>query len=162
MTYVHGHYNDVIMGAIASQITSLTIVYLIVYQTQIKENIKLRVTSLCEGNSPGTGEFPTQIASNAESSFNLMTSSCFCVFSLLLVSLSRLVVWYGLCSHHGVFFRVASVTFGKVGHYLANKKHNSIRIVWLILSIYSIWVCNAENDISWKFNIKIPKPTNIL
>ena len=27
---------------------------------------KLRVTGLCEGNSPGTGELPTQRASNAE------------------------------------------------------------------------------------------------
>ena len=33
-----------------------------------KKTSKLRVTSLCAGNSPGpgTGEFPTQIASNAE------------------------------------------------------------------------------------------------
>ena len=35
-------------------------------QAQIKENIKLRVTGLCVGNSPVTGEFPTQMASNAE------------------------------------------------------------------------------------------------
>ena len=34
------HYHDVIMGPIASQITSLTIIYSTVYQTQIKENIK--------------------------------------------------------------------------------------------------------------------------
>ena len=54
------------MGAIASQITSLTIVYSIVIQTQIKENTKLRVTGLCAGNSPGTGEFPAQMASYAE------------------------------------------------------------------------------------------------
>ena len=31
LTLDHGHYNGVIMGAIASQITSLTIVYSIVY-----------------------------------------------------------------------------------------------------------------------------------
>ena len=31
-----------------------------------KTTSKLRVTGLCEGNSPGTGEFPTQMASNAE------------------------------------------------------------------------------------------------
>ena len=60
------HYGDVIMDAIASQITSLTIVYSTVYQTQIKENIKAaRHWPLC-GNSPGTGEFPAQMASNAE------------------------------------------------------------------------------------------------
>ena len=31
-----------------------------------KETSKLRVTGLCAGNSPGTGEFPTQMASNAD------------------------------------------------------------------------------------------------
>ena len=47
------------MSAMASQITSLTIVYWTVDQAQLKENIKLRVTGLCEGNSPVT-------ASNAD------------------------------------------------------------------------------------------------
>ena len=32
----------------------------------IKENIKTRVTGLCEGNPPVTGGFPSQRASNAE------------------------------------------------------------------------------------------------
>ena len=31
-----------------------------------KKTSKLRVTGLCAGNSPGTGEFPAQMASNAE------------------------------------------------------------------------------------------------
>ena len=31
-----------------------------------KKTSKLRVTGLCEGNSPGTGDFPAQKASNAE------------------------------------------------------------------------------------------------
>ena len=31
-----------------------------------KKTWKLRVTGLCAGNSPGTGEFPAQMASNAE------------------------------------------------------------------------------------------------
>ena len=34
------YYSDVIMGVMAFQITSLTIVYSIVFQVQIKENIK--------------------------------------------------------------------------------------------------------------------------
>ena len=33
---------------------------------QIKETSKLRVTGLCAGNSPVTGVFPAQSASNAE------------------------------------------------------------------------------------------------
>ena len=62
------HYNSVIMGAMASQITSLTIVYSTVFffQAQIKEKTKLRVSGLCAGNSPVTGEFPAQMASYAE------------------------------------------------------------------------------------------------
>ena len=62
------HYNDV-MGAMASHIISLTIVYSTVYSgaDQRKQTSKLRVTGLCTGNSPGTGEFPAQMASNAES-----------------------------------------------------------------------------------------------
>ena len=35
-------------------------------RAQIKETSKLRVTGLSAGNSLGTGEFPAQIASNAE------------------------------------------------------------------------------------------------
>ena len=35
-------------------------------QVQIKKTLKLCVTCLCEVNSPVTGEFPAQRASNAE------------------------------------------------------------------------------------------------
>ena len=54
------------MGAVSSQITSLTIVYSIVYSDADQIIPKLRVTGLCAGNLPGTGEFPAQMASNAE------------------------------------------------------------------------------------------------
>ena len=52
------HYSDVIIGVTVSQIISLTIVYSIVIQTQIKENIK----------APRhlTGKFPAPKASIAE------------------------------------------------------------------------------------------------
>ena len=56
-----GHYNDVIMGTIASQITSLTIVYSIVYsdpyQRKHQSSASLAFVS---------GEFPAQVASYAE------------------------------------------------------------------------------------------------
>ena len=58
------HYNDVIMGAIASQITSLSIVYSTIYSSA--DQRKLRATGFCEGNSPVTGVFPAQMASNVE------------------------------------------------------------------------------------------------
>ena len=38
----------------------------LLYTRRSKKTSKLRVTGLCAGNSPVTGEFPTQIASNAE------------------------------------------------------------------------------------------------
>ena len=55
------------MSTMASQITRLTIVYSTVNPgaDQRKES-KLRVTGLCVGNSPVTGEFTAQMASNAE------------------------------------------------------------------------------------------------
>ena len=36
------------------------------FRRKSKKTPKLRVTDLCAGNSPGTGEFPAQMASNAE------------------------------------------------------------------------------------------------
>ena len=51
----------------ASQITSLTIVYLIDYSgADQRKHQSLRVTDLCGDNSPVTGECPAQMASNAE------------------------------------------------------------------------------------------------
>ena len=61
------HYCDVNMSALASQITSLAIVYSTVYsRRRSKKALKLRVTGLCVGNSPVTVQFPAQMASNAE------------------------------------------------------------------------------------------------
>ena len=55
------------MGAMASLITSLTIVYSTVYSSADQKNTsKLRVNGRCAGNSPVTGEFPAQMASSAE------------------------------------------------------------------------------------------------
>ena len=55
------------MGTAAPQITSLTIVYSTVYSgAGKKKTSKFRVTGLCAGNSPGTGEFQVQMASNME------------------------------------------------------------------------------------------------
>ena len=59
------------MGAVASQITSVTIVYSTI-DSDADQRKHQSITGLCAGNSPITGEFPAQMASNAE---NLMTSS---------------------------------------------------------------------------------------
>ena len=55
------------MGAMASQITSLTIVYSTVYSgVDQRRPSKLCVTGLCAGNSSVICEFPAQMACNAE------------------------------------------------------------------------------------------------
>ena len=38
----------------------------LLFRRRSKKTSKFRVTGLCPGNSPGTGEFPAQMASNAE------------------------------------------------------------------------------------------------
>ena len=57
------------------------------FRHRLKKTPKLRVTGLCEGNSPGTGEFPAQRASNAENAS----------------------IWW---RHHDCFFLVVSVFWG--------------------------------------------------
>ena len=53
------HYIDVIMTTMASQITSLTVVYSNVYSdADQKKTSKLRVTGLCVGKSPGPVNSP--------------------------------------------------------------------------------------------------------
>ena len=54
------------MGPMASQITSLVIVYSRLFKRRSKKPSKLRVDGLCTRNSPVAGEFPTQMASNAQ------------------------------------------------------------------------------------------------
>ena len=69
--YTPFHYNDVIMCAMACEITSLTVVYSFVYSDADQRNIK----ALCywplwgEFTGDRTGEFPAQRASNAENVF---------------------------------------------------------------------------------------------
>ena len=55
------------MGALASQITSLTIVYLTVYSDADQRKHQSSASlAFCAGNSPETGECPAQMASYAE------------------------------------------------------------------------------------------------
>ena len=55
------------MSAMASQITSFTIVYSTVYSgADQREHQSSASLAFVRGNSPETGEFPAQMASNAE------------------------------------------------------------------------------------------------
>ena len=58
------HYIDVIMSVMASQIDCL-LSRLLLRRRSMKTS-KPRLTSLCDENSPVTGEFPAQKASNTE------------------------------------------------------------------------------------------------
>ena len=63
------HYDDVIMTMLPSQITSLTVVYSIVYSgvNQRKHQSSASLAFVQEiHRGPGTGEFPAQMASYAE------------------------------------------------------------------------------------------------
>ena len=57
------HHCDVIMGTMASQITSLTIVYSTVYSDPDQRKHQ---SSTSLAFVPGTAEFPAQMTSNAE------------------------------------------------------------------------------------------------
>ena len=64
--YITAHYSDVMMGAMASQITSLGLLIQPFIQVQIKQNIKvLHHWPLC-GEFTGDRWIPAQMASNAE------------------------------------------------------------------------------------------------
>ena len=60
------------------------------FRRRSKKTSKLRVTGLCVGNSPGTGEFPTQMASYVE---NVSIWWRHHVFSLNLSVQSTTVLW---------------------------------------------------------------------
>ena len=66
-TFPHDkHHDDVIMSAMASQITGLTIVYSIVYSGADQRKHQSSASLAFAGNAPVTGEFPIQRTSNAE------------------------------------------------------------------------------------------------
>ena len=59
-------YHVTFMRALASQITGVSMVCSTVFfRRRSKKTSKLRVSGLCGGNSPVTGEFPAQRASDA-------------------------------------------------------------------------------------------------
>ena len=67
MYYIWKHYSDVLMNGIVSQITSLTIVYSTIYSDADQRKHQSSASLAFDAwNSPGTGEFSAQMASNAE------------------------------------------------------------------------------------------------
>ena len=67
VSHLNSHYSYVIVSAMASQITRLTIFYTTVYSgTDEWKHQRFASLAFVRGNSPATGEFTTQMASNAE------------------------------------------------------------------------------------------------
>ena len=67
LPFCHSHYNDVIMGAMVSQITSLNIVYSTVYSGADQRKYQSSVSlAFVRGIHRVSVEFPAQMASNAE------------------------------------------------------------------------------------------------
>ena len=62
----HFHYSDVIMSAMVSNHWRLKCLPNRLFRHRSKKISKFSITGICEGNSPMTGEFPAQRASNAE------------------------------------------------------------------------------------------------
>ena len=65
VTYKTVHYSDVITNTISNH-QRLECILNRLFRPTSKKMTKLYVTALCEGNSAVTGEFPSQMASNAE------------------------------------------------------------------------------------------------
>ena len=112
------HYCNIIMGTMASLITSLTSVYSAVYSRRwSKKTSKLRVTGLWAGNSPETGEFPAQMASNPENvsiwcrHHDLYKDSLFKLTSMKLC-ITGLLCWGPLITGGG--FRKQRVNNGEI------------------------------------------------
>ena len=75
------------------------------FRRRWKKTSKLRVTGLWEGNSPVTGEFPAQKASNAKKCFHLMTSSWIFLPFIIIAATLYGTLWLhtSLLSHHSRF-----------------------------------------------------------
>ena len=82
------HYRDVIMRAMASQITYVwTVSFNLLFGHRAKKISKLRVTCLCEGNLPVPHVFPSQRSSNAEN------FPFWCVYTLIGLRLIHTSKW---------------------------------------------------------------------
>ena len=65
------------------------------FRCRSKKTSKLRVTGLCAGNSPGTGEFPAQMASNAENvSIWWRHHGFHCYFVLIIAIVYCWMAWF--------------------------------------------------------------------
>ena len=106
------HYNDVVMNAMVSQITGVSIICSTVGlgADQRKHQSSASLT-LFEGNSPVTDEFPAQKASNAE----------------------NVSIWWRHHSNTAIWFYDAQYILGKF------ESHITINVIYTVLKTFSIF-----------------------
>ena len=102
-----------------------------------KKTSKLRVTGLCAGNSPGTGEFPAQMASNAENVPFLwrhhVWGLSWAVYMMALRPHSVLGMLVPLIITIMQYFSKALNTSGK-------HLKESLNVCWLIHTLWSVYL----------------------
>ena len=114
----------------------------------LNKKSKLRVTGLCEGNSPVTGEFPAQRTSNAVF-FHLMMSSCGWARSQLM----REDITYVTSRRIGWDFALISTAYPKFDQCVIAMY---IQHPWLLccsrnnLSIFTFCIRANESFFQWK------------
>ena len=87
------HYSDVIMSVMASNHQPHDCLLKRLFRPRSKKTSKLRLTGLCDRNSPVTGEFPTQRASKVENvSFWWHHHGIICLWRSLVYCYDE--VWY--------------------------------------------------------------------
>ena len=79
--WIHFHHIDVIMTTMASQITSLMVVYSVVYSGADQRKHQSSASQALCGEFTGTGELPAQKASNAENVSIWWRQHVCCTFS---------------------------------------------------------------------------------
>ena len=94
------------------------------FRRRLKTASKLRVTNLCDGNSPVIGEFPAQRASKAENVIILMRSSGICGKIIIII-----IIFFNLSFYHHYYWRMSysgQESFSLWGTHVNIKCHSRI------------------------------------
>ena len=137
------HYSDVIMGTMASLITSLTSAPNRPSRRRSKKTSKLRVTSLCAGNSPDTGEFPAQMASNTENVSIWWRHHEFTI-SLSIISLASVQPHYCPCANTEEYWNASCLCR------LRTHRHNKTKHTTTTCIYYGIY-CTFRDYTHYEF-----------
>ena len=122
------------------------------FRRRSNKTSKLRVTGLCAGNSPGRGEFPAQMASNAEnvSNANGVTMNDMSKYDIWILKECDIItkinnakhdhmhsLWIMMTSSNGNIFRVTGTLWGESIGY--RSRHRTHYDVTLVLCFIRLW-----------------------